>query len=247
MRLAEEAERLKLLVFVCLMTQIVFIHLASFCLLSFISPFPLIPPSHFSPPSPDCLHPHMQLPHKPNPGVSTGKCTAGRSGRQRQAEFDPAGCLHLQPGGFPDYLEKRIQHHRPQGFTAKKKKKKHSLQQVTQTHISSQKFNQVRSKFKHGNTYIILQQVNTALIFSHSHPGLRHVSLQNNKASQSQSHYVCHSPISLLTQNDLASVYIKAGVKNIATVFLMTDAQVADEKFLVLVNDLLASGNSRLC
>lgn len=26
------------------------------------------------------------------------------------------------------------------------------------------------------------------------------------------------------------------------TVFLMTDAQVADEKFLVLVNDLLASG-----
>lgn len=26
------------------------------------------------------------------------------------------------------------------------------------------------------------------------------------------------------------------------TVFLMTDAQVADERFLVLVNDLLASG-----
>uniref|UniRef100_A0A7N6A473 Dynein heavy chain 9, axonemal n=1 Tax=Anabas testudineus TaxID=64144 RepID=A0A7N6A473_ANATE len=41
---------------------------------------------------------------------------------------------------------------------------------------------------------------------------------------------------------DLASLYIKAGVKNIGTVFLMTDAQVADEKFLVLVNDLLASG-----
>uniref|UniRef100_A0A7M4EWH0 Dynein axonemal heavy chain 9 n=1 Tax=Crocodylus porosus TaxID=8502 RepID=A0A7M4EWH0_CROPO len=41
---------------------------------------------------------------------------------------------------------------------------------------------------------------------------------------------------------DLASQYLKAGVKNIGTVFLMTDAQVADERFLVLVNDLLASG-----
>ncbi|XP_044152524.1 dynein axonemal heavy chain 9 [Bufo gargarizans] len=41
---------------------------------------------------------------------------------------------------------------------------------------------------------------------------------------------------------DLASQYIKTGVKNVGTVFLMTDAQVADEKFLVLVNDLLASG-----
>ncbi|KAK2835022.1 hypothetical protein Q5P01_015506 [Channa striata] len=43
-------------------------------------------------------------------------------------------------------------------------------------------------------------------------------------------------------KGDLGSLYIKAGVKNIGTVFLMTDAQVADEKFLVLVNDLLASG-----
>ncbi|XP_057356823.1 dynein axonemal heavy chain 9 isoform X5 [Manis pentadactyla] len=41
---------------------------------------------------------------------------------------------------------------------------------------------------------------------------------------------------------DLASLCLKAGVKNISTVFLMTDAQVADEKFLVLINDLLASG-----
>ncbi|XP_056405417.1 dynein axonemal heavy chain 9 [Hyla sarda] len=41
---------------------------------------------------------------------------------------------------------------------------------------------------------------------------------------------------------DLANQYIKAGVKNVGTVFLMTDAQVSDEKFLVLVNDLLASG-----
>ncbi|KAK2515571.1 hypothetical protein Q9233_014084 [Columba guinea] len=41
---------------------------------------------------------------------------------------------------------------------------------------------------------------------------------------------------------DLANLYLKAGVKNIGTVFLMTDAQVADEQFLVLVNDFLASG-----
>ncbi|NXS46386.1 DYH9 protein, partial [Balaeniceps rex] len=41
---------------------------------------------------------------------------------------------------------------------------------------------------------------------------------------------------------DLANQYLKAGMKNIGTVFLMTDAQVADEQFLVLVNDFLASG-----
>ncbi|XP_054832302.1 dynein axonemal heavy chain 9-like [Eublepharis macularius] len=41
---------------------------------------------------------------------------------------------------------------------------------------------------------------------------------------------------------DLAAQYITAGVKNVGTIFLMTDAQVADERFLVLVNDLLASG-----
>ncbi|XP_063077561.1 dynein axonemal heavy chain 9-like [Engraulis encrasicolus] len=43
-------------------------------------------------------------------------------------------------------------------------------------------------------------------------------------------------------KSDLGSLYIKAGVKNVGMVFLMTDAQVADEKFLVLLNDLLASG-----
>ncbi len=41
---------------------------------------------------------------------------------------------------------------------------------------------------------------------------------------------------------DLGNLYMKAGVKNVGVVFLMTDAQVADEKFLVLINDLLASG-----
>ena len=40
----------------------------------------------------------------------------------------------------------------------------------------------------------------------------------------------------------MASLQVKAGLKNVGTVFLMTDAQVADERFLVLINDLLASG-----
>ena len=41
---------------------------------------------------------------------------------------------------------------------------------------------------------------------------------------------------------DLASMYRKAGLKNVGMVFLMTDAQVSNEQFLVLINDLLASG-----
>lgn len=41
---------------------------------------------------------------------------------------------------------------------------------------------------------------------------------------------------------DLAMLCQKAGVKNIGTVFLLTDAQVPEEHFLVLINDLLASG-----
>ena len=41
---------------------------------------------------------------------------------------------------------------------------------------------------------------------------------------------------------DLAQLYMKTGVKNIGMMFLMTDAQVADERFLVLINDMLASG-----
>lgn len=41
---------------------------------------------------------------------------------------------------------------------------------------------------------------------------------------------------------DLAQLYVKAGVKSIGTVFLLTDAQIPDERFLVLINDLLASG-----
>ena len=41
---------------------------------------------------------------------------------------------------------------------------------------------------------------------------------------------------------DIGQLYMKAGVKNVGTMFLLTDAQVPDEKFLVLINDLLASG-----
>ncbi|XP_066570660.1 dynein axonemal heavy chain 11 [Amia ocellicauda] len=41
---------------------------------------------------------------------------------------------------------------------------------------------------------------------------------------------------------DLANLYIKTGAKNLPTVFLLTDAQIPDERFLVLINDLLASG-----
>ena len=43
-------------------------------------------------------------------------------------------------------------------------------------------------------------------------------------------------------KSDLENLYMKAGVKNISLMFLMSDAQVVDEKYLVLVNSLLASG-----
>lgn len=41
---------------------------------------------------------------------------------------------------------------------------------------------------------------------------------------------------------DLALLYMKAGVKNVPCCYLMTDSQVAEEQFLVLINDMLASG-----
>uniref|UniRef100_A0A8C5KUF0 Dynein axonemal heavy chain 11 n=1 Tax=Jaculus jaculus TaxID=51337 RepID=A0A8C5KUF0_JACJA len=41
---------------------------------------------------------------------------------------------------------------------------------------------------------------------------------------------------------DLANLYIRTGAKSMPTVFLLTDAHVLDESFLVLINDLLASG-----
>ncbi|KAI8853660.1 dynein heavy chain and region D6 of dynein motor-domain-containing protein [Chytridium lagenaria] len=44
-------------------------------------------------------------------------------------------------------------------------------------------------------------------------------------------------------KTDLAGLYTKTGVKKQQIMFLLTDSQVADEKFLVLINDMLASGN----
>lgn len=41
---------------------------------------------------------------------------------------------------------------------------------------------------------------------------------------------------------DLAALYLKAGIKNVACMHLMTDSQIADEAYLVLINDMLASG-----
>ncbi|KAG8321107.1 hypothetical protein J6590_052483 [Homalodisca vitripennis] len=41
---------------------------------------------------------------------------------------------------------------------------------------------------------------------------------------------------------ELSGLYMKAGLKNVGIMFLMTDAQVPSEQFLVLINDLLASG-----
>ncbi|XP_054276549.1 dynein beta chain, ciliary [Macrosteles quadrilineatus] len=41
---------------------------------------------------------------------------------------------------------------------------------------------------------------------------------------------------------ELSGLYLKAGLKNVGIMFLMTDAQVPSETFLVLINDLLASG-----
>uniref|UniRef100_A0A8C8VJF2 Dynein axonemal heavy chain 11 n=1 Tax=Pelusios castaneus TaxID=367368 RepID=A0A8C8VJF2_9SAUR len=43
-------------------------------------------------------------------------------------------------------------------------------------------------------------------------------------------------------RGDLANLYMKTGAKSMPTVFLLTDAHVPDERFLVLINDLLASG-----
>ncbi|XP_049809049.1 dynein beta chain, ciliary [Schistocerca nitens] len=41
---------------------------------------------------------------------------------------------------------------------------------------------------------------------------------------------------------ELSGLYLKSGLKNVGIMFLMTDAQVPNELFLVLINDMLASG-----
>ena len=44
-------------------------------------------------------------------------------------------------------------------------------------------------------------------------------------------------------KTDLQAMYNKAGVKQEGVLFLLTDAQIINEKFLVYLNDLLSSGN----
>ncbi|XP_075210990.1 dynein heavy chain at 93AB [Lycorma delicatula] len=41
---------------------------------------------------------------------------------------------------------------------------------------------------------------------------------------------------------ELSGLYLKSGLKNVGIMFLMTDAQVPSEHFLVLINDILATG-----
>lgn len=59
---------------------------------------------------------------------------------------------------------------------------------------------------------------------------------------------MCHFQLSTVHneiikfQKELAGLYLKSGMKNVGIMFLMTDAQVPSEQFLVLINDLLASG-----
>uniref|UniRef100_A0AAR2IKN0 AAA+ ATPase domain-containing protein n=1 Tax=Pygocentrus nattereri TaxID=42514 RepID=A0AAR2IKN0_PYGNA len=43
---------------------------------------------------------------------------------------------------------------------------------------------------------------------------------------------------------DLAELCLKAGVKNLPTVLLLTDAQIPDERFLVIISALLSSGEA---
>ncbi|CAK9799022.1 Dynein beta chain, ciliary [Anthophora plagiata] len=43
-------------------------------------------------------------------------------------------------------------------------------------------------------------------------------------------------------RTDLAGLYLKSGLKGIGITFMMTDSHVADERFLVLINDMLAFG-----
>lgn len=43
-------------------------------------------------------------------------------------------------------------------------------------------------------------------------------------------------------KTELSTLYLKTGLKNVGIMFLMTDAQIPNEQFLVLTNDMLASG-----
>lgn len=47
-------------------------------------------------------------------------------------------------------------------------------------------------------------------------------------------------------RDDLKTLYLKLGIENKKTVFLFTDAHVAEEGFLELINNMLTSGLSSL-
>jgi dynein heavy chain len=44
-------------------------------------------------------------------------------------------------------------------------------------------------------------------------------------------------------KDDLGQLYMKVGVKNISYAFILTDSQVVDDGILVMINDVLSSGN----
>ena len=48
-------------------------------------------------------------------------------------------------------------------------------------------------------------------------------------------------------KTDLQYMYKRAGEKDEGVMFLFTDNQIANEKFFVFFNDLLASGSLDLC
>lgn len=46
-------------------------------------------------------------------------------------------------------------------------------------------------------------------------------------------------------REDLKSLYLKLGIENKAMIFLFTDAHVAEEGFLELINNMLTSGTAK--
>ena len=44
-------------------------------------------------------------------------------------------------------------------------------------------------------------------------------------------------------KEDLKAMYVTAGLREEGVVLLLTDSQITDERFLIFINDLLASGN----
>jgi len=65
--------------------------------------------------------------------------------------------------------------------------------------------------------------------------------------------YICGNSVNMITiakgygpadlKLDIMNMYVKAGKKDERISFMMTDSQIVDEKFLVFINDLLASGD----